>query len=294
MWREREIPEEWRQARAKSLFKKGECDNCLNYTGISLLNSGYKIYVKIITQCFKSISETILFEEQNRFRIWRSCIDNVFIIKQIIEKRREFNVETHMVFLDLEKAFDRVNWNQLWQILNRRGISYHLIEVIKSLYKNIRIQIDTGKKILEKIYISQGVRQGCNLSLAVFNIYIDNLLRNWKYKVDAGVALKRNLYLNTLFFADNQMIIQITEDKLHKSVYILNQLSKEYNLKISTDRTKIMAFRGKWLLCSKIEVDGSILGKVKQFNYLGCKLSLDGELDIDKKNQQVPKNMRHC
>jgi len=51
-----------------------------------------------------------------------------------------------MAFLDIEKAFDRVNRNQLWQIFNRRGIPYHLIEVIKSLYKNISIQIGTGKK----------------------------------------------------------------------------------------------------------------------------------------------------
>jgi len=95
--------------------------------------------------------------EQNGFRIGRSCIDNVFIIKQVVEKRREFNLETHMAFLDLEKAFDRVNRNQLWQILNRRGIPYHLIEVIKSLYRNTSVQIDTGRKILGKIYIHQGV-----------------------------------------------------------------------------------------------------------------------------------------
>jgi len=55
-----------------------------------------------------------------------------------------------------------------------------------------------------------------------------------------------------------------------------------YNLKISTDKTKIMAFKGKHLMRSKIEIDGSIL-QVKQFNYLGCKLSLDGEPDFDKK-----------
>ena len=54
-----------------------------------------------------------------------------------------------MAFLDLEKAFD-------WQILNRRGIPYRLIEVIKSLYKNTSLQIDTGREILEKIYINQG------------------------------------------------------------------------------------------------------------------------------------------
>jgi hypothetical protein len=77
-----------------------------------------------------------------------------------------------MAFLDLEKVFDRVIRNQLWQILNRRGIPYHLIGVIKSLYKNTSVQSDTGRKILDKIYINQGVRQGCHRSLAVFKIYI--------------------------------------------------------------------------------------------------------------------------
>jgi len=76
------IPEEWGQARVKSLFQKGKRDNSSNYRGISLLNSGYKIYAKIITQRFKTISETSLLVEQNGFRIGRSCIDNVFIIKQ--------------------------------------------------------------------------------------------------------------------------------------------------------------------------------------------------------------------
>jgi sorting nexin-29 len=87
-WRERSIQEEWRQARVKSLFKKGKRDDCSNYRGISLLNSGYKIYAKIITQHLKTISEAILLEEQNGFRRGRSCIDNVFTLKQTIERKK--------------------------------------------------------------------------------------------------------------------------------------------------------------------------------------------------------------
>ena len=45
-----------------------------------------------------------------------------------------------------------------------------------------------------------------------------------------------------------------------------------------------MAFRGKHLMRSKIEIDGLILEQVKQFNYLGCELNIDGEPDFDKKN----------
>jgi len=53
-----------------------------------------------------------------------------------------------------------------------------------------------------------------------------------------------------------------------------------------------MAFKGKHLVHSEIEIDGSILEQVKQFNYLGCELSLDDEPDIDK-SKQIPSNMRH-
>ena len=55
-----------------------------------------------------------------------------------------------------------------------------------------------------------------------------------------------------------------------------------------------MAFKGKHLVRSKIEIDGSILEQVRQFNYLGCVQSLDGEPDFDQKNKQIPRNMRHC
>jgi sorting nexin-29 len=96
-------------SKSKIPIQKSKRNDCSNYRGISLLNSGYKIYAKIITQRFKTISEAILREERNGFRIGRSCIDNVFTIKQTREKTREFNLETHIAFLDLEKAFDRVN-----------------------------------------------------------------------------------------------------------------------------------------------------------------------------------------
>ena len=92
--------------------------------------------------------------------------------------------------------------------------------------------------------------------------------------------LKRKFYLSTLLFADDQVLIQDSEEKLQKSVYTLNQMSKDYNLKISVGKTKIMSFKGQ---SSKIEIEGSILEQVKQFNYLGCELSLDGEPDFDIK-----------
>lgn len=63
-----------------------------------------------------------------------SCTDATFTVKQLIEKRREYNLETHMAFIDYEKAFDRVNRETLWEIMIRRGYPNHLIKVLKDQY----------------------------------------------------------------------------------------------------------------------------------------------------------------
>jgi len=69
-------------------------------------------------------------------------------------------------------------------------------------------------------------------------MYIGDLLRNWKHKAGAVITLERS----------DQVIIRNSEDKIQKSVYILNQISKDYNLKIPMEKTKIMAFKGKHLV----------------------------------------------
>jgi hypothetical protein len=104
------IPEEWRIAVIVPIYKKkGDRKNCDNYRDISLLNTGYKIYAKIITQRLMTIAEVIILEEQNGFRKYRKCMDCIFSISQIIEKHKEYNIPTYIAFIDLEKAFDTVN-----------------------------------------------------------------------------------------------------------------------------------------------------------------------------------------
>lgn len=136
-----------------SIFKKG-ARNCCD-------NVGYKIYSKIINERLKTISDALLIEEQSGFRTGRSCIDNVFVIKQLFEKRREFNLETHVAFIDFEKAFDRINRTLLWEIMERRGYSRHLINVLRNSYRDTTIVIDTSNMLSEEVLTNQGVRLIC-------------------------------------------------------------------------------------------------------------------------------------
>jgi len=65
-------------------IQKGERNNPDNYTGISLLNTGYKIYSKIIAKRLTAIAEALLLEKQNGFRKGRSCMDCILSAAQII------------------------------------------------------------------------------------------------------------------------------------------------------------------------------------------------------------------
>ena len=78
----------------------------------------------------------MLLEEQSGFRQGRLCIDDVFIVRQIIEKHCEFNLETHFIFIDYEKALVRVDQKILRGIMHKRGIPLHLVQACQSLYQN--------------------------------------------------------------------------------------------------------------------------------------------------------------
>jgi sorting nexin-29 len=84
-WLTCKVPESWKIAEVISLFKKGDCRECKNYRGLSLLNTLYKIYARIVNKRLRTISEALLQEEQNGFRNGRSTTDNIFILK-VFEK----------------------------------------------------------------------------------------------------------------------------------------------------------------------------------------------------------------
>ena len=204
-------------------------------------------------------------------------------MKRILEKRREVNRETHIAFIDFEKAFDNVDRCKLWTIMKNNGYPPHLIEVVKSLYKETKVIINTGKSKTEELKTNKGVKQGCSLSPTLFNIYIDDLLKRWKNEVEPGILIGPNKYLNMLMYADNIAIIQQTENELQRSVYKLNEIAGEYNMKISLKKSKIMAHHGKFPTRSKIVIDNKLIERTNHFNYLGCDITYDRDKDIENK-----------
>ena len=181
-----------------------------------------------------------------------------------------------MCFIDFEKAYDNINRNKLFSALEEYNLPKKLIRVIESLYEDTMIKVKIGEEVSECEKINKGVRQGCPLSCTLFNIYMDKITRQWKATEPKGVKITNTEQIETLLFADDQVIVAENEDELQRSVFKLEKIAKEYGMKISTAKIKVIAFRGKEQKRSKIVVNEKIIEQVRKFKYLGVDISSEG------------------
>jgi hypothetical protein len=117
IWRTEIMPKEWSIAVICPICKKNEKTICSNYRGISLLSVVYKVLSKILAKRLNPYTEEILGDYQCGFRRDRSTTDQIFALKNILEKCNEYNIILHQLFTDFKQAYDSVIRNKLYSIM---------------------------------------------------------------------------------------------------------------------------------------------------------------------------------
>ena len=84
----------------------------------------------------------------------------------------------YFCFIDYAKAFDCVDHNKLWKILQEMGIPDHFTCLLRNLYAGQEATVRTGHGTTDWLQIGKGVRQGCILSPSLFNLYAEYIMRN--------------------------------------------------------------------------------------------------------------------
>lgn len=271
-----EVPGEWKLSYISSIYKKGDRKNCGNYRGISVLSSIGRLYGRILTKRLEQ--QTSITEEQSGFRSGRSCVDNLFCIKQLMDKSIAHGSELHLIFVDLKKAFDSVPLNKLWEALEDQGIQSVYINAIKKLYENAESCVRSGNSYSEEFKITKGVRQGCPLSPTLFKIYVNRVLENWSRKCSSMGVKMGEEHIHSLLFADDQVVL--AEDE-HDAEYMMRKLIEEYDswgLEVNMEKTQYMVIGREG---QDMVTDKGIIKSTNEYKYLGVTLTADGSDEKD-------------
>ena len=136
------------------LFKKGD-DKCLdNYRGIALISHVGKVIERMIFNRLYPVAEVFnwLPESQNGFRNERSTVDSIFISKMVSSLCKENGIHCYKIYIDLVKAYDKVNQEVLWMILERKGVPNKLLNLIKGTMIGSKARVNIDGKLSDPFF----------------------------------------------------------------------------------------------------------------------------------------------
>merc|ERR1712105_61366 len=151
-----------------------------------------KVYSSILNKRLQKYLESnnLLAEEQNGFRVGRSCIDHIFVLCTILRNRKILGKDSFLCFIDYKKAFDSVDRNLLLFKLSNIGVNGHMYRAISSLYSNPKSRVILQDYSTEYFDCPIGVKQGDCLSPTLFAIFVNDLAREIK---ESGIGIELNI-----------------------------------------------------------------------------------------------------
>jgi hypothetical protein len=232
-----ELPQQWKEYIIVPIYKKGYKTDCNNDRGISLLSTAYKILSNILLARLTSYVNEIIGDHQCGFYRNRSTMDQIFYIRQILDKKWEYNGTVHQLFIDFKKAYDSIKREVLYNILLEFGIPKKLVRLIKmclnATYSKFRIR----KLWSDTFPIQNGLKQGNSLSPLFFNFALEYAVR----KVQGNeVGLELNGTHQLLIYADYANLLCDSVKTIKENSETLLEATRDIGLEINAEMTKYM------------------------------------------------------
>ena len=172
VWDSELAPQQWVILKLAILPKKGDSRDPNNTRGIALMEAMPKLLGLIILgRLNKHLIDSKEFSYQAGFISGRGCPDGQMPLKLALQKRQHCNLDTHVLFIDLIKAFDSVSRELMILVLGKFGVPVKMCNIIMALHSDVKVQLDYGK-VSELIPNSMGVIQGGTLSPVLFIIFM--------------------------------------------------------------------------------------------------------------------------
>ena len=113
----------------------------------------------------------------------------VFSCRQLVEKVIEHNSKAYLLFIDLTKAYDSVPRELLWKLLAKYGVPEKMLRVLRSLHEGMEAKVKVGGKFSESFSVSNGLRQGCTMAPALFNLFFTAVIKMWRAECGDSIGV---------------------------------------------------------------------------------------------------------
>lgn len=270
-----EWPEDFCKTTMIPLKKKPLAKECSDHRTISLISHASKIILRILNRRIEAKSAEYIGKSQFGFRKGCGTREAIGMFRTIMERRLQMNKDVFTCFIDFEKAFDRVDWKILLDILKNIGIDWNERRLIRNLYLKQKVCMKIDNTESEPAVLGCGVRQGCIMSPLLFNIYTETIMLEALGDIDEGIKIGGDK-TKEIRFADDQVMTAESEEALQKLMDNLQTNVAKYNMKINMKKTKTMRISRKGNEQLRITLNGVQLENVTSMKYLGVIITSDG------------------
>jgi len=217
-----------------------------------------------------------LGEYQCGFRKQRRTMDQIFIVRQMVEKIYAHDIDLHLLFIDFKNAFGSINQKKLLESLVSFGIPKKIERLVKMTLEGAQAKVIVDGKISTPFGTSIGVRQGDGLSATLFNIVLHKTLKNLE---------QSNTILNRLIqicgYADDILVIARSLPALEALCVELSRKAGRVGLVVGPDKIKYMRVSASPSRRSVkgVTINGVTYEGVAEYIYLGTLISNDNNVE---------------
>jgi len=217
-------------------------------------------------------AEEVTGDHQCGFRRNRSTTDHIFCIRQILEKKWEYNEAVPQLFIDFKKAFDSVRREILYNTLIEFGIRKKLVSLIKMCLTETYSRVRVGKNLSDMFPIRNGLKQGDAQSPLLFNFALEYSIGRVQVNQD---GLKLNGTHHLLAYVDGVNILGGSVHTVKENAEAILVATKEIGLEVNADKTKYMIMSRDYNAerSHSMKTDNSSIERAEEFKYLGKTLT---------------------
>ena len=253
--------------------KKKSLNDSNNYRAIALGSVVAKVIDNIILVKYKDI--LISDELQFGFKKGHSTVHCSFVLNEVIDYYSSRNSPTLLLFLDASRAFDRVQYVKLFNLLLKRGLCPMVARFLAYMYTKQVLRVNWNGCISDVFNTSNGVKQGGILSPILFCIYIDELFR--LLKLSGYGCYIGDMFYGALGYADDVCLLAPSRTALSAMIHICESYGREYDVKFNTQKTHLVVcdYLNKYINMSSLTLNGETIIRQRIASHLGHVVGVD-------------------